>query len=212
MNELLFGVGTIAVLGAAFWFNFLRKPTQKAPSQPPPSPTRPSSANRTRGGFDTASKDAQNEPVVSPQKQRDELLGRTHRLRIERDLKNGPIRLGSGILMTSLTWEEACPIVEGAQDAYVSDHMRDQHGAFYRVILTTGQPVVIWHHPHSEWIEVYSPPRRANYASVTPEEFIRYGFSAKKSRWSYGEGPNGAREVRSVLKLLDPSIQSRERL
>ena len=78
--------------------------------------------------------------------------------------------------------------------------------------LTTGQPVLIWHHPQSEWIEVYSPPRRENYANVTPAEYQRFGFSAKMSRWSFGEGPYGAREIRAVLHMLDPTIQARQRL
>jgi hypothetical protein len=95
-----------------------------------------------------------------------------------------------------------------------ASQMREERHAqavLYYLALASGQPVYILLSGDYEWIDVLTSSKRDEYTGLGPDAFQRYGFSRDASRWSYGEGPYGAREIRAALRTLDPTIQSRER-
>jgi hypothetical protein len=92
-------------------------------------------------------------------------------------------------------------------------HFVSQDVHCYRLtLLETGQQAFVLFSPAEEWIDVLSPGKLKDYSYVEPSRFRRYGFSRDLSRWSYGDGPPGARAIRAALRTLDPTIQSRERV
>ncbi|WP_310569053.1 hypothetical protein [Gemmatimonas sp.] len=103
---------------------------------------------------------------------------------------------------------KAMPFEDHLHAHYVS---QDVH-CYRLTLLETGQQAFVLFSPGEEWIDVLSPVKLKDYSYVEPSRFKRYGFSRDMSRWSYGDGPPGARAIRAALRTLDPTIQSRERV
>lgn len=82
---------------------------------------------------------------------------------------------------------------------------------YFRLTLTSGTEVIVQHVPGYDWINVYCAKRRKADTGPSTGEMAQYGFSVSMSRWSYGDGPHGARQIRAALRTLEPSIQGRER-
>lgn len=82
---------------------------------------------------------------------------------------------------------------------------------YYRLTLTSGSESIVQHVPGYDWINVYCAKRRKSDTGPSTGEMAQYGFSVAMSRWSYGDGPHGARQIRAALRTLEPSIQGRER-
>jgi hypothetical protein len=81
----------------------------------------------------------------------------------------------------------------------------------YALVLSSGQKVLIRHSPGYDWIDIITSGKRADYSRISLADTQLYGFSIQLSRWSFGEGPHGAREIRAALRVLEPTIQGRER-
>jgi len=96
-------------------------------------------------------------------------------------------------------------------EAQLQVHYKSAEVQCYRLRLETGQPAYLLFSPSEEWIDVLTTGKLKSYDEVEPSRFKRYGFSRDLSRWSYGEGPTGAKALRAALRCLDPTIQSRER-
>ena len=67
--------------------------------------------------------------------------------------------------------------------------------------LASGGTVVLGFDPDREWCDVFARRRRAgerggSYTGL----FARYGFNLLERRWSYGDGPDGAREIRRLIE------------
>lgn len=65
-------------------------------------------------------------------------------------------------------------------------------------------PVLITAGGSDEWINVYArKKRRGEKVSEASGPIERHGWNLAQQRWSYGEGPDGAREIKKVLKEID---------
>jgi hypothetical protein len=82
---------------------------------------------------------------------------------------------------------------------------------YYRLTLTSGTEAIVQHVPGYDWINVYCAKRRKADTGPSTGDMAQYGFSVSMSRWSFGDGPHGARQIRAALRTLEPSIQGRER-
>ena len=68
---------------------------------------------------------------------------------------------------------------------------------YFRGRLSNGNEVVIGYTAEEPWIDVFARKRRKqDAAGQATGEFQRYGFHSVWSRWSFGAGPVGAREIR----------------
>lgn len=84
---------------------------------------------------------------------------------------------------------------------------------YYRARLSGGAEVVVGHTPGADHLDVFAPTRRREDGpGQATGGRRRYGFDARGSHWTYGDAPHGAREIRALLRHLEPSIQARERL
>lgn len=72
--------------------------------------------------------------------------------------------------------------------------------------LSTGVKFYLLHDgPESEWVNVHARKRKAGEkAGWFSGKYDRYGYNRDERRWSYGEGPAGAGEIReAIAELLD---------
>lgn len=103
---------------------------------------------------------------------------------------------------------------EAAAAAYVeaSAAAADPRKArYYRATLRGGGEVIIGHTPGAEWADVLAPPRLpAHLRSRATAPRACYGFNVRRSCWSHGQGPHGARQIRGLLRQLEPGITARE--
>ena len=116
------------------------------------------------------------------------------------------------ISMVRVGREEDGGIVRASWDEYVQAHYASTDVQCYRLKLENGQPGVVLFSPEGEWIHVLTPGKLKDYADVPAGRFKAYGFNRDRSSWSYGDGPVGAKAIRTALRTLDPAIQSRERM
>jgi hypothetical protein len=69
--------------------------------------------------------------------------------------------------------------------------------------LSSGAAVLIGYSPDDPWIDVYSRKRKkGDHGGVYTGEYDCFGFNVDRNGWSFGDGPPGAREIRSMLKEL----------
>jgi hypothetical protein len=55
----------------------------------------------------------------------------------------------------------------------------------------------------NEWVNVYAPSlRKGERIANATGKIRRYGWSVQEKRWSYGESPPGARELRSLFASM----------
>lgn len=70
------------------------------------------------------------------------------------------------------------------------------------VKLSSGNEVSICH-GGNEWVDVFTRKRRKGDSSgLYSGKYDRFGFSTNEQRWSYGDGPPGAREIKSILSQV----------
>lgn len=90
---------------------------------------------------------------------------------------------------------------------WVNVIVQEGYGAPYfawEVALPTAKPMLVTITDSRDWINVYAHLKRAGErypAASGPVQ--QFGWSRLEHRWSYGEGPPGASEIRSLLKQLD---------
>lgn len=69
--------------------------------------------------------------------------------------------------------------------------------------LSSGAAVLIGSSPDDPWIDVYSRKRKkGDRGGVYTGDYDCFGFNVERNGWSFGDGPPGAREIRSMLKEL----------
>lgn len=79
----------------------------------------------------------------------------------------------------------------------------------YQVFLTTAPNVVLTIKPDTEWINVLGRKRRAGEKIIEASGPVaEYGWSLKEKRWSYGQGPAGAGELRKTLLRIESTNTS----
>ena len=76
---------------------------------------------------------------------------------------------------------------------------------FFRGELTSGALVFFALNDDGSWIDVYTRSRRKGERdSQFTGKYQRYGFSVYGNRWSYGDGPPAAGEIRTLMVQLSP--------
>ena len=77
--------------------------------------------------------------------------------------------------------------------------------------LSSGVPFYIGHSGlKCEWIDVYARKREKGEKEGNFTGFYeRYGYNLLEKRWSYGEGPAGASEIKKQIAILFPSVSSK---
>ena len=77
---------------------------------------------------------------------------------------------------------------------------------YVRGKLSSGQPVLIGYSCDDSWLDVYARKRRkGDRDGVYTGNYDCFGFNIERNGWSFGDGPPGAREIRSMLKNLTAS-------
>lgn len=84
-------------------------------------------------------------------------------------------------------------VLQLAMDGWLKSHV-------YRAEMRSGRSIFVAYDPGHDWIDVHARQRMrgekdGNYSGL----YERYGFSLPEQRWSYGDGPAGAREIRDIL-------------
>jgi hypothetical protein len=70
------------------------------------------------------------------------------------------------------------------------------------VKLSSGNEVSICH-GGNEWVDVFTRKRRkGDSGGLYSGKYDRFGFNINEQRWSYGDGPPGAREIKSILSQV----------
>ncbi len=70
------------------------------------------------------------------------------------------------------------------------------------VKLESGNEVAICH-GGSEWIDVFTRKRKkGDNGGLYTGKYDRFGFNLNENRWSYGDGPPGAREIRFIISQV----------
>ena len=93
-------------------------------------------------------------------------------------------------------------------DAPYSEPFKER---YYKGRLAAGSEVVIGYSPGHPWMDVFARKRRRDDPrGCATGEYGLYGFHSEWSRWSFGAGPVGAREIRDLLRILVPTIRDRE--
>lgn len=70
------------------------------------------------------------------------------------------------------------------------------------VQLCSGNQVSICH-GDNEWVDVFTRKRRkGDSGGLYSGKYERFGYNKNERRWSYGEGPPGAREIKSILSQI----------
>jgi hypothetical protein len=98
---------------------------------------------------------------------------------------------------------ERLEVIDLEAEGELEDAIRAQYRkkqAYYRLHLASGQPFAVGHSPGDDWLDVIARKRRkgekgGEYAGPYGD----YGYSVVEGRWSYGEAPPGATEVREAM-------------
>jgi len=81
--------------------------------------------------------------------------------------------------------------------------------AAWRIELESAPAVVLATSASSEWVDVLARTKqRGEKISEASGKIESFGWNVREQRWSYGEGPPGSRELRSVFKRYDGSPRS----
>ncbi len=82
--------------------------------------------------------------------------------------------------------------------AILANHYRK---SFYRRgTMASGEPIAFGLSAGEPWIDVFTRKRRkGDRDGKYTGDYDRFGFSLDERRWSYGDGPPGAREIRSMI-------------
>ena len=76
---------------------------------------------------------------------------------------------------------------------------------FFRGELASGEAVYFALNDEGSWIDVYARSRRQGERDGRfTGKYQRYGFSVFGNRWSYGQGPPAAGEIRTLMAQLSP--------
>lgn len=77
-------------------------------------------------------------------------------------------------------------------------------GPMCRAMVNGGDTVYFAYAVDSEWVDVFVEKRKSGEALGNHSgPYERFGWSIEGHRWSYGEGPDGAREIRAILKHVE---------
>lgn len=83
----------------------------------------------------------------------------------------------------------------------------DGHGGpkiAYMIARDAASPALITVGSSDEWINVYArKKKKGEKVSEASGSIARYGWSISQQRWSYGDGPDGAREIKKMLKVIE---------
>ena len=70
------------------------------------------------------------------------------------------------------------------------------------VKLSSGNEVSICH-GRNEWVDVFTRKRRkGDSGGRYTGKYDRFGYNVNEQRWSYGDGPPGAKEIKSILSRV----------
>lgn len=73
----------------------------------------------------------------------------------------------------------------------------------WRIALTTAPAVLVISAPGGEWVNVLArTTKKGERISQASGSINSYGWNVEADRWSYGEGPAGARELTPVLRAI----------
>lgn len=82
----------------------------------------------------------------------------------------------------------------------------DDHGGPIRAWMierNDSPPALVTISSGNEWVNVYAPSvRKGERIANASGKIRRYGWSVQEKRWSYGESPPGARELRSLFASM----------
>ncbi len=72
---------------------------------------------------------------------------------------------------------------------------------YYEATLASGESIAIGLDPEApEWLDIITRKRKSGEkGGVFSGPYDVFGFSVNERRWSYGEGPPGAGEIRGIL-------------
>lgn len=91
--------------------------------------------------------------------------------------------------------------------AWVQAIVREGYGAPYfawEVTLPSARPMLVTVGTSKEWVNIFAHRKRTGERYSEASGVIQqFGWSLDQHRWSYGEGPPGASEIRPLLKELD---------
>ena len=108
------------------------------------------------------------------------------------------------------TASEACSPSEGVLVLPMSDlddelveFVRSQYrqkASYYALELASGERIAVGHTPGEGWLDVAARKRRRGETrGVYTGPYAMFGYSCSEGRWSHGEGPPGASEIRGLL-------------
>ena len=74
-----------------------------------------------------------------------------------------------------------------------------------RTKLDSGEYVYFGKKKNRTWIDVYAKARRkADMHGKYTGNYGRYGFDNAQKKWAYGTAPPGSREIKAILKAIQP--------
>lgn len=77
---------------------------------------------------------------------------------------------------------------------------RHQKQRYFRLVLPSGREIGVGRSSDTDWIDIFARRhRKPDMKGQASGDFECLGFSMTASRWSYGEGPYGAKEIRAAL-------------
>ncbi|MCP4818027.1 MAG: hypothetical protein GY883_02485 [Shimia sp.] len=75
-----------------------------------------------------------------------------------------------------------------------------------KMFLKTTRPVIITSDGNFEWLTILAHTKKSGETIATASGPLQnYGWNTLENRWSHGKAPNGAREMRKYLPLLEAS-------
>lgn len=84
--------------------------------------------------------------------------------------------------------------------AYIADEHKKKD-TYYRAQLASGQELAFGVTAGDDWVDIISRKRkRGEKDGHFTGKFATFGFSFSEARWSYGEGPPGAAEIRTLIR------------
>lgn len=102
--------------------------------------------------------------------------------------------------------QKHCAYISELAECYISYRSRDNFN-ISKYQLSSGVPFYIGHNgTKSEWIDIFARKRRkgekeGNFTGA----YERYGYNLLEKRWSYGEGPAGAKEIKIQIAKQFPT-------
>jgi hypothetical protein len=95
--------------------------------------------------------------------------------------------------------EEIDPTAEGELEEEVR-RAYTRKETYFRLQRASGQAFAVGYSEGSEWLDVITRKRRkGDKAGLFTGAYEHFGYDGAEGRWSYGEGPPGALELRRLL-------------